>query len=118
MDTKVSEQEVIRPMAVFSQQNAAHRAEVMPGNDGEDVAAGEARLGQSIRVQAVALCACQRDERVDDRHDGHAEHAGLDRAAGDGSRLLHAQAADDVDDDDAESQAGQRVQRVIALQKA
>ena len=93
-------------------------AEIVVGDDGEGVAAVKAGICQLVRVQRVALGPHQGGGGVDQRHQRHADHAGLDGAARHGAGLRHPQLADGEDHNDAKGQTGQGVQRVVALEKA
>ena len=68
--------------------------------------------------QAAALRADDGDGEVNHRHQQTAEDARAHRARGDGARLLDAEVTDDLDDNNAEGEARQRVHSVVALEKA
>ena len=67
---------------------------------------------------APALRTDDGDGNVYQRHEQAAHHARAHRAAGYCARLLHAEVAYDLNDDDAEGEACQRVHGVIALKEA
>ena len=58
------------------------------------------------RVKSAALGADHSHRQVDDPHEAASEDPGFDGVGGDGFRRLNSQVFDDVDDDDAEGQAG------------
>ena len=115
--TKVSDHEADRGLEAGEgdgdgKNDLADAAEVMA----RDLRQGDAAVVGDLK-QPARLRAHEDGHDVDDGHQDARQRAGAQHVDGDSVVIVHAHAADDVDDHDAEGQTGDGVHGAVALNK-